>query len=405
MQYDFTIAGAGIVGLSAAWKLSQRWPDASLLVLEKEDRVAPHQTGHNSGVIHSGIYYKPGSYRARNCISGRHQLVDFCREYSVEHDLCGKVIVATDEEELPRLKSIYERGVENGIEGIEMIGRNDLLEIEPHVNGIAAIHVPCAGIVDFPGICRELSRLLQEKGHQVLFNEPVQSIHQKGDTSVVQTPSRTISTRCFINCTGLQSDRTARAAGIRSDVRIVPFRGEYYELTPEAEHLVKGLIYPLPNPDFPFLGVHFTRMALGGVECGPNAVFAFKREGYSKTSFDLQDTIETADFPGFWNLARKHWRMGLDEYYRSFSKPGFLKNLQKLIPAVQLHHLTGSPSGVRAMALRPDGSIVDDFLFETSESQIHVLNAPSPAATAALAIGDEIVRRAETLLIDRSQSP
>jgi (S)-2-hydroxyglutarate dehydrogenase len=391
MQFDFTVAGAGIVGLSTAYKLSLAYPDARILVLEKEDRVAAHQTGHNSGVIHSGIYYKPGSYRARNCVNGRRQLVDFCRKHDVAHDICGKVIVATEPEELPRLDNIYERGLQNGIEGIRMIGREELLEIEPHVNGIRAIHVPCAGIVDFAGVCRVLSRLLHEKGHTVMFHQPVQNVSVSSRQVVVQTPSHRIKSGYFINCTGLHSDRVARAAGIRSNIRIVPFRGEYYELTPDAEHLVKGLIYPLPNPAFPFLGVHFTRMALGGVECGPNAVFAFKREGYSKTSFDLRDTIETADTPGFWKLARKHWRMGLDEIYRSFSKTGFLKNLQKLIPSVQLQHLTGSPSGVRAMALLPNGEIFDDFRFETAERQLHVLNAPSPAATAGLAIGDEIV--------------
>jgi (S)-2-hydroxyglutarate dehydrogenase len=396
MTFDFTIVGAGIVGLSTAWKLSLSYPDSRILILEKEPHVAAHQTGKNSGVIHSGIYYKPGSYKARNCIDGRHQLVSFCEEYGITYDICGKIIVASDESELPALEKIYGRGVENGIEGIRMIGRNEMTEIEPWVNGIKAIHVPCAGIVDFAGMCRVMAARLTEAGHEIRLNAPVQGIFHSNGTVSVQTPKERIRSKYLINCAGLHSDRIARAAGLRSPIQIVPFRGEYYELTPDAEYLVKGLIYPVPNPEFPFLGVHFTRMALGGVECGPNAVFAFKREGYTRTSFDLDDTIETFDFPGFWKLAGKHWRMGLDEMYRSFSKRGFLENLRKLIPAVEMHHITESPAGVRAMALLPNGDILDDFHFETTDREVHVLNAPSPAATAGLAIGDEIVAKAKS---------
>lgn len=396
MIYDFIIAGAGIVGLSTAYKLSLEYSDANILVLEKENGVAAHQTGHNSGVIHSGIYYKPGSYKAKNCVDGRHQLVEFCRENDVAHEICGKVIVASNKNELPTLQSIYERGLQNEIEGIRLIDRQEILDIEPYVAGAHAIHVPCTGIVDYKGVCQKLADKLTETGHPVAFSTPVQSVHQTNGTLAVMTGKNTFKTKHFINCTGLHSDRVARESGVQSPVKIVPFRGEYFELTPEAEHKVKGLIYPLPNPEFPFLGVHFTRMALGGVECGPNAVFAFKREGYNKLSFDLKDTIETFDFPGFWKLSSKHWRMGLDEMYRSFSKKGFLKNLQKLIPSITADDLTGSPSGVRAMALKPDGEILDDFYFETTDREIHVLNAPSPAATACLAIGDEIVNKAKS---------
>ncbi|MEX2600375.1 MAG: L-2-hydroxyglutarate oxidase [Balneolaceae bacterium] len=395
MTYDFTIVGAGIVGLSTAYKLSLSYPDAKILVAEKEGKVAAHQTGHNSGVIHSGIYYKPGSYKARNCVDGRLQLVEFCQANGVRHDICGKIIVATEPEELPRLENIYRRGLENGIEGIRLIGPSEIRDIEPWCAGIRAIHVPCAGIVDFPGVCERLAEKFRESGGTIRFQTAVERIMHVNGTLKVRAGNDQFSTRFLINCAGLQSDRVAASAGVQSPVQIVPFRGEYYELTPEAQSRVRGLIYPLPShTGFPFLGVHFTRMARGGVECGPNAVFAFQREGYRKMSFDLEDTLETVNFPGFWKMARKHWRMGLDEWYRSFSKAGFLENLQRLIPAIRLEDLTGSPSGVRAMALQTNGEILDDFYFEQTEQEIHVLNAPSPAATAGLAIGDEIAARA-----------
>lgn len=395
MIYDFTIAGAGIVGLSTAYKLSLKYPDARILVVEKEENVASHQTGHNSGVIHSGIYYKPGSYRARNCVDGRHQLVAFCEENDVAYEICGKVIVAFDESEIPRLEEIYQRGIENRIEDVKMLTANELQNIEPYAAGVQAIHVPCAGIVDFPGVCQKLAEKLMQSGNDLRFSSEVTGVIQTNGVLSVHTPADIIKTRFFINCTGLHSDRVARSAGVHSPVKIVPFRGEYFELTARAAKKVNGLIYPLPNPEFPFLGVHFTKMALGGVECGPNAVFSFKREGYKKTSFNMEDAIETLDFPGFWKLSGKHWKTGLDEMYRSFYKTGFLKKLQKLIPSISKEDLTGSPSGVRAMALKPDGEILDDFYFETTENEIHVLNAPSPAATACLAIGDEIVKKAE----------
>jgi len=397
MDCDFLVVGAGIIGLSVAYKLSHRYPDAKILILEKENRVAAHQTGHNSGVIHSGIYYKPGSYKARNCVDGRHQLVDFCSEYGIQHDICGKVIVATDEEEIDRLEKIYRRGLENEIEGIRLIDEKEVNEIEPHVSCISGIHVPCAGIVDYREFCKKLAELLDSGNTHIKFNHKVDSIHQNRNALTIKSGTESFHARFLISCCGLQSDLVAKSAGISSPVHIIPFRGEYYELVPEAQKLVKGLIYPVPNPEFPFLGVHFTRMATGGVECGPNAVFSFEREGYDKLSFNLADTIDTFNFPGFWKLARKHWRMGLNEMYRSLSKEAFLKNLQKLIPSVKKEHLSESPSGIRAMALQPNGEILDDFYFEKDRNQIHVLNAPSPAATAALSIGDEIVRQVEIL--------
>ena len=394
--YDFIIVGAGIVGLSTAYKISESYPDLNILVLEKEDTVAAHQTGNNSGVIHSGIYYEPNSYRAKNCVDGRHQLVDFCKQYDVDYEICGKVIVATEEDDIPRLNTIFETGQINGIEGIKKIDPQDVTEIEPYVtNSVKGIHVPCSGIVDFVGVCKQLRSLIEQNGNRVACGQEVTNIDQTGSGLSVKTTTDTYHGKYLINCAGLYSDHVAESAGVQPDIQIVPFRGEYYELKPEVEHFVNGLIYPMPNPAFPFLGVHFTKMVRGAVECGPNAVFAFKREGYDKLSFDLNETIETLNFSGFYNLARKYWKMGLDEWYRSFSKRAFVKGLQKLIPSIRPQHLKRSPSGVRAMALKPNGEILDDFQFEVTDREIHVLNAPSPAATAGLAIGDEILKRAE----------
>lgn len=394
--YDFIIVGAGIVGLSTAYKLSESYPDLNILVLEKEDEVAAHQTGNNSGVIHSGIYYKPNSYRAKNCVDGRHQLVDFCKQNDVDYEICGKVIVATEEKNIPRLNNIFETGQINGIEGIQKIDPQEITEIEPYVtNSLKGIHVPCSGIVDYVGVCKKLRQLIEERGNHVACGQEVTNINQKNGVLSVETTTDSFSGQYLINCAGLYSDHVAQSAGVHPEIQIVPFRGEYYELKPEAEHFVNGLIYPMPNPAFPFLGVHFTKMVWGAVECGPNAVFAFKREGYDKLSFDMEETIETLNFPGFYNLARKYWKMGLEEWYRSFSKRAFVKNLQKLIPSIRPEHLQPSPSGVRAMALKPNGEILDDFQFEVTQNEIHVLNAPSPAATAGLAIGDEILKRAE----------
>jgi len=389
--FDFTIVGAGIIGLSTAYKLSLAYQDAKILVLEKEGKVASHQTGKNSGVIHSGIYYQPGSYKAKNCINGRHQLVEFCEQNDVAIDICGKVIVATSEHELDRLDAIYKRGLENKIEGIAKIDAQDLNEIEPHVKGVAAIKVPCTGIVDYVGMCQKLQTKIEENGGKIIFGQEVTNIKTEKDFLTVTTKKNSFTSKYLVNCAGLYCDRVAKSAGVKSPIQIIPFKGEYYELKPEAEFLVNHLIYPLPHKDFPFLGVHFTRMALGGIECGPNAVPVFKREGYKKLSFDMEEALEIINFPGFWKLSFKHWRMGLDEYHRSLSKKAFVKGLQKLIPSVEEKHLTVAPSGVRAMALKPNGEILDDFYFEIGDRQIHVLNAPSPAATAGLAIGDEII--------------
>jgi len=394
MPYDFTIIGAGIVGLSTAYKLSLAYPDASILVLEKEDRVAVHQTGNNSGVIHSGIYYQPNSYRAKNCVNGRHQLVDFCKEHEITHEICGKIIVATEEKQLPFLHNIFETGRINKIEGIKLINRQQIKEIEPYAEGLKAIYVPCTGIVDFPGVCRKLKLLLESRGHTFAFEQEVINISHRENMVIPETPHDRFRSKYLISCAGLYSDHVAETAGLDSSLQIVPFRGEYYRLKPKAEPMVNGLIYPMPNPEFPFLGVHFTKMADGGVECGPNAVLSFKREGYDKLSFDLEETIETVNFPGFWKLTGRHWKMALDEYYRSFSKKAFVKELQKLIPSIEPSDLEPAPAGVRAMALHPNGEIVDDFQFKTTDREIHVLNAPSPAATAGLAIGDEIVKKA-----------
>ncbi|MEX0771790.1 MAG: L-2-hydroxyglutarate oxidase [Balneolales bacterium] len=394
-NYDVIIIGGGIVGLSTAYKILKKYPKLKVAVLEKENRVAVHQTGRNSGVVHSGIYYKPGSYKAKNCISGRHQLIEFCREHEVGYDLCGKLIVAVNEAETIRLDSIFQRGRENRIEGIKKINQATMKEIEPHANGVEAIHVPCAGIVDFVGVCERLQSLIMEMGGDILLNQKVNNISQKRDVSEIITKNERYTARYLINCAGLFSDRVAEKAGLKPPVRIVPFRGEFFKLRKEAESLVKGLIYPLPNPEFPFLGVHFTRMVSGGVECGPNAVFAFKREGYSKFSIQPKDLIETLSYSGFWRMAGRHWRMGLNEMHRSFSKKAFLKELQKLIPALTLNDIKPAPSGVRAMALDPEGKIMDDFSVVTESNQVHVLNAPSPAATAGLALGDEILTKAE----------
>lgn len=306
MKYDFIVIGAGIVGLSTAYKLSQKYPDLYILILEKEGRVAAHQSGRNSGVIHSGIYYKPDSHRARNCVNGRHQLVELCEKHDIPFDICGKVIVATKENELSGLQQIFETGRINRIESIELIGKEKLNEIEPHAKGIRAIHVPCAGIVDFAGVCNVLKELIEAKGHQILLNQQVKNIRRSNASVVAETDSGHFESSYLINCAGLYSDHVAALAGVKSSIQIVPFRGEYFELNPKAEHLVNGLIYQVPNPEFPFLGVHFTRIVHGGVECGPNAVFAFKREGYKKYSFSLEETIETLNFPGFLNLAKQH---------------------------------------------------------------------------------------------------
>lgn len=396
--FDVIIVGGGIVGLGAAYKIQARHRDLNILVLEKEPRLSMHQTGRNSGVIHSGLYYKPGSYKATNCVKGRRELVKFCQEYKVAHDVCGKIVVATQESELPFLDKIFNNGIANETEGIQKIGAKEILDIEPFCTpGIAGIWVPCTGIVDFPGVVFKLAELVtgMNPNSRILTERKVLSITKGESFSEVVTNAGTYKGKKLIFCTGLFSDRTARMDGLKTEAEIVGFRGDYFDLTESGIHKVKNLIYPVPNPAFPFLGVHFTRMIHGGVECGPNAVFTFKREGYGKTDFDFKDTWEALTFGGTWKLFFKHWRFGLDEYRRAFSKKLFLQRLQKLIPSLTMEDIEPGRGGVRAMALGENGEMIEDFVIKYSDHAIHVLNAPSPAATSGLAIGDAICDMAE----------
>ncbi len=391
-MYNFAVIGGGIVGLSTAMTLTQRHPNAKVVVLEKEDRVAVHQTGHNSGVIHSGIYYKPGSLKAKLCRAGCQSMVEFCQHYGIDYDVCGKVIVATEPEELPLLEKLYQRGLENQIP-IAKIGAEEVKEIEPHVQCLAGIRVDSTGIVNYTQVCQKYAELIQHQGGEIKFNTKVKQIQATSDSIILETNQGNIQSQFIINCAGLYSDRMAQLGQVNPEAKIVPFRGEYYELTPEKSDLVKTLIYPVPNPNFPFLGVHFTRMIDGSVHAGPNAVLGLKREGYKKTDFDLRDLLETLTYPGFWKLAVKHADMGLEEIVRSFSKAAFVKSLQRLIPAVQSEDLVVSPAGVRAQALKQNGQLVDDFLIVEGPNAMHICNAPSPAATASLEIGKAIVDR------------
>jgi len=396
-EFDIAVVGGGVVGAATAYKLARRFRGLSIVLLEKESRLADHQTGNNSGVIHSGIYYKPGSYKARNCVSGRKELVEFCKENKVPYEVCGKLIVAVEENELPGLQNIYERGIMNGIEGIELVGPDVIREREPFCAGIKAVLVPVTGICDFRGATEKMAELFVtgNSENRVFTNCEVQRIEKQEEATVLHIFRAKVKARYVVYCAGLQSDRLARKEGLRPDSHVLGFRGDYYELAPHAIHKVKHLIYPVPNPKFPFLGVHFTRMIHGGVECGPNAVFTFKREGYRKTDFNLKDTLEAFSYGSTWKFFLKHWKFGVDEYLRAFSKKRFLKTLQRLIPSLSMDEIVPARSGVRAMALGADGEMIDDFRIEYGHRSIHVLNAPSPAATAALAIGEEIVNMAE----------
>lgn len=391
-ESEVIVIGGGIVGLSTAYQYTKRQPGRSIRILEKESGPAAHQTGHNSGVLHSGIYYKPGSLRALNCRSGKRLMEDFCEREGIAYDVCGKVIVACGENELPGLQRIFERGQANGV-SCELIDRDRLCELEPHTAGIKAIYVPEAGIVDYKGVCRRLVERITEAGGVFTPNAKVVGMKQETASVVVETTAGEFRGSRVINCTGLHSDRTTRMSGREPEVKIVPFRGEYFELKPEAKHLCRNLIYPVPDPSFPFLGVHFTRMTTGKVECGPNAVLAFAREGYRKTDVNLRDLCEALAYSGFRKLALKHWRTGLGEMHRSVSKGAFVRALQRLIPAITSDQLIAAPAGVRAQALSPDGSIVDDFVIEPHGRVVNVCNAPSPAATSALQIGISIVDR------------
>lgn len=397
---DVAILGGGIVGLATGYRLLERYPGTAVTILEKERELAQHQTGHNSGVLHSGIYYKPGSLRAINCREGKLAMQEFCRKENIPFDLCGKVIVAVDEAELPQLQKIYERGQANGVQ-CRLIDAARLKELEPHAAGIQAIHVPEAGIIDYRQVCDRLAQRITEAGGKILTAAKVRSMFRRQGRMIVDSQAGDVEARYVINCTGLHSDRVTQMSGQRPAAQIVPFRGEYFELKPAAQHLVKGLIYPVPDPNFPFLGVHFTRMIHGGVECGPNAVLAFSREGYYKTSVNLFDLAESLTYPGFLRLAWKHWRAGLQEMWRSFSKRAFVAALQRLVPEIRSEHLVPAPAGVRAQAVAPDGQLVDDFLILESDLVINVCNAPSPAATASLNIGKLIVDK----LSDRLGAP
>lgn len=392
MNSDFIVIGGGIVGLASAWKLAQQYPDSKIRLFEKESKVASHQSGRNSGVLHSGIYYKPGSLKATTCRAGKVAMEAFCEEHAIQYENCGKVIVAVDETEVGRLDGIYDRGQENGIH-CRIIDEQELHQREPNVRGVRAIEVPESGIVDYPGVCEKLASLLIEQGHEVHLGEAVIGIVSTTSGVSVRTNKRVYSAGFLVSCAGLQSDRLVKLSGLEPPAKIVPFRGEYFELVPNRRELCRHLIYPVPDPNFPFLGVHFTRMVSGDVECGPNAVFALAREGYSWSKLSVGDVVESFGFRGFRKLAAKHWRMGMGEVHRSLSKAAFVKALQRLIPSVRAEDLKPCRAGVRAQALTSDGQLVDDFLWVTGQNMLHVCNAPSPAATASLEIGRHIVER------------
>ena len=397
MAFDIAVIGGGIVGAATFYKLQKKNPNLKIILIEKMDKLADHQTGHNSGVIHSGLYYKPGSLKARNCIQGRHELVAFAKEYGIAHDVCGKVVVATNEKELPNLDKVFKTGLENEIEGIQKITAAEVKDFEPYVESIGGIWVPCTGIIDFRGATEKMAELAlainsaseMHLGHEVL------GIEKGEETSKIITNKGSFQAKYLVFCAGLQADRLAKKDGVNLKEKVVGFRGDYYELTEEAKHKVKNLIYPVPDPDFPFLGVHFTRMTDGEIECGPNAVFTFKREGYGKTDFSLRDTVDALTYGGTWKLFFNNMSFGINEYRRAFSKRLFLKTLQRMIPSLTMEDIHPGRSGVRALLLAQDGDTRDDFRIEYHGRSIHVLNAPSPAATASLAIGGYIADEAE----------
>ncbi len=397
MTYDIAIIGGGIVGAATFYKLQTRFPDLSIVLIEKEAKLADHQTGNNSGVIHSGLYYKPGSLKAKNCVAGRHELVAFAKEHKIAHDVCGKVVVAVNESELPHMEKIFQNGLANQTEGVEKIDARQVKDIEPFVESIGGIWVPCTGIIDFRGATEKMVEiaLAKQAKSSLRLNEEVKAIERSEHSTLIHTTKGKVSAKHLIFCGGLQADRLAKKDGVKLKEKVVGFRGDYYELTPEAKHKVKNLIYPVPNPDFPFLGVHFTRMTNGEIECGPNAVFTFKREGYGKTDFSWNDTVDALSYGGTWKLFFNNMKFGIDEYRRAFSKKLFLKTLQRMIPSLVMEDIHPGRAGVRALLLAEDGDTRDDFRFEFHKNSIHVLNAPSPAATASLAIGGQIADEAE----------
>lgn len=394
-QYDIAIIGGGIVGLATAMELLARYPALKLVVLEKEHELAQHQTGRNSGVIHSGIYYAPGSLKAKACVAGKASLLRFCDEHGVPYELCGKVIVATHEEELPRLEQLYQRGLANGVPGLEMIGLERLREIEPYAVGIKALYSPTTGIVDYGQVAQAYAHEVTSHGGEILLDHEISTIEQRNGRYRLSTPSAIVEARYVIGCAGLYADRVARLSGMLSTPQIVPFRGDYYVLQRERASMVRGMIYPVPDPRFPFLGVHFTRRMNGDVWLGPNAVLAFAREGYRRFDISLGEVWETLRYRGFRRLALRYWRVGLEEMYRDFNKAAFLKALQRYVPDLRIADLLPGPAGVRAQALAPDGTLVDDFVVNHQGGQLHVRNAPSPAATSSLAIAEMIVDTAQ----------
>jgi L-2-hydroxyglutarate oxidase LhgO len=388
---EVAIVGAGIVGLAIGLEVTRRLPGVRLCVIEKEPAVASHQTSHNSGVVHSGIYYRPGSLKARLCVTGAEAMVRFCAEHGIPYERCGKVIVSTREEEIAQLEELYRRGIGNGLRGLRMLRAEEIREFEPHAAGIRGLHVPSTAIVDYRQVAEKYAELIRNRGGEVLLSQAVTGLTRSGGRTVIATSQGVISAKLVINCAGLHSDRVGRMAQAKLDLAIVPFRGEYYDLRPEKHQLVRGLIYPVPDPQFPFLGVHFTRRIGGGVEAGPNAVLALAREGYSKRSFEMTDVMEYAAFAGFWRMASRHWRTSIDEYRRSWSKAEFTRSLQRLVPELQAEDLVEGGAGVRAQALGRDGKLIDDFHIVYGEGMVHVANVPSPAATASLAIAGHIV--------------
>lgn len=397
MTYDIAIIGGGIVGAATFYKVQQQYPDLKIILIEKEQLLADHQTGHNSGVIHSGLYYKPGSLKAENCIKGRHEIVAFAKEHGIDYDVCGKIVVATDESELPNMEKIYQTGLANQIEGLKKLTAEEIKEYEPEVVGIAGLLVPCTGIIDFRGATAKMVELAlaTQSESKLILGEEVLEIKDHTGYSEVKTQKSSYKSKFLVFCAGLQADRLARKNGVKLREKVVGFRGDYYELTEQGKHKVKNLIYPVPNPDFPFLGVHFTRMTDGEIECGPNAVFTFKREGYGKTDFSCRDTWDALTYIGTWRLFFKNMRFGINEYRRAFSKRLFLKTLQRMIPSLTMDDIKPGRAGVRALLLRADGDTKDDFRIEYHGNAIHVLNAPSPAATASLAIGGYIAEQAK----------
>jgi L-2-hydroxyglutarate oxidase len=391
-ESDLIIIGGGIVGLATAYRFLERFPGKTVTVLEKEADIAKHQTGRNSGVLHTGIYYRPGSLKALNCRAGKKAMEEFCTKENIPFDLCGKIIVAVEESELPRMEMLLERGPQNGVV-CNWITPQHIRELEPHGTGIAGIHVPEAGVVDYARVCRRLAEIIKEQGSRVVTSAKATGIKRDNDRAVVETAAGPFAAKQVVNCAGLYSDRVTKLSGAKPSAKVVPFRGEFYALRPERQYLVKGLIYPVPDPAYPFLGVHFTKRMSGMIECGPNAVLAFAREGYTNTTINLRDLSETLTYPGFWRLATKYWRIGANEMHRSFSKRAFVRALRRLVPEIKSEYLDWAPAGVRAQTVSPDGKMVDDFVIDETDRVVNVENAPSPAATASLNIGKLVVDR------------